>query len=205
VVALAAISSLTASATVILTTGNVGGQTENVLLSNGTTGTQVTGTVTGAPFSVLFSSTQTLTEPSSGQARVQASSGALTGVTIALSPGFAYQTLIFNPAVVGTVGAASTGTIVVTAAEPGGAPNSTFTFNNIALGNGNNFLTLSASGGEAIIRTAFSATPGVSDIRQVRLTGGAPIQQEFVPTPEPVTMSLISAGLVGIGLIRRRK
>jgi hypothetical protein len=203
--ALAVFGAYTAGATVILTAGNVGGQTENVLLSSGATGNLVTGTINGVTGFVNFNSTQILSEPSSGQARVEASSGALNNLTISLSSGFGFQTLIFNPFVGSTVGSTGTGTITVLASEPGAA-NQTFTFSNVALASGNNFVTLSASGGEAILSAAFSATPGVTDIRQVRLSGAAPIQGEPpAGVPEPATYACLASGLIAFGAFRRKR
>lgn len=204
--ALCVFGAYTAGATVILTAGNVGGQNENVLLSNGATGTMVQGTINGLTGFVNFNSSQVLLEPSSGQARVQANTGALTNLTISLSNGFGFQTLIFNPFVGGTTGSTGTGSISVQAFEPGQVNPQTFTFSNIALGNGNNFLSLSASGGEAILSAAFSATPGVTDIRQVRLSGAAPVQGEPpAGVPEPATYACLASGLIAFGAFRRKR
>src|SRR3954453_12317762 len=48
---------------------------ENVLLNNGTTGNTVQGTTNQTATVVNFSSTQTLTEPVTGQARIEGTSG----------------------------------------------------------------------------------------------------------------------------------
>lgn len=207
-VALAIVGACTAGATVILTAGNVGGQNENVLLNNGTTGTQVQGTVNGQSFFVNFNSSQVLTEPSNGQARVMAATGGLGGLAISLSGGYAYQQIIFNAHIGGTTGNPGSGTISVVSAEPGGAPNQTFTFPlSGGFGNGENFFTLTASGGEAILSTSFSAPNTVTDVRQVRLTGFTQPGQSDIPggVPEPASMVLLSSALVGIGLLRKRK
>src|SRR5205085_2466128 len=123
------------------------------------------------------------------------------------SGGYTYQQLIFNAHIGGQVGASGPGTITVVSAEPGGAANQTFSFTvpSGGFGNGENFFTVAASGGESIISTAFSATNTVTDIRQVRLSGfTAPTQQEAPGVPEPTTIVLLSSALVGIGLIRKR-
>ena len=139
---------------------------------------------------------------------VMAATGGLAGLAISLSGGYAYQQIIFNAHIGGTTGNPGSGTISVVSAEPGGAPNQTFTFPlSGGFGNGENFFTLTASGGEAILSTSFSAPNTVTDVRQVRLTGFTQPGQSDIPggVPEPASMVLLSSALVGIGLLRKRK
>jgi hypothetical protein len=79
-----------AHADIIFTIGNHPQPSEeNVLLNNGTTGNQVTGVTNTTSKVVDFSSTQTITEPANGQARIEATNGsgqvALTDVTVSLA------------------------------------------------------------------------------------------------------------------------
>ena len=64
---------------------------ENVLLNQGETGNTVTGSTNQSHIGVNFSSTQTLTIPSNGQARIEATSGgsqvALSDIAFALASG----------------------------------------------------------------------------------------------------------------------
>src|SRR4051812_27947498 len=96
-------------ADIIFTLGNSPQQPgeENVLLNKGTTGTTVFGETNQSHIPVQFTSTQTLTEPANGQARVEATNGTsqigLTDVTISV-PGGSYGDLIFNPDITGTIG-----------------------------------------------------------------------------------------------------
>src|SRR4051794_11292420 len=121
---------------------------ENVLLNKGTTGNTVFGETNKSGTTVQFTSTQTLAEPANGQARIEATDGStqigLTNVTISV-PGGTYGDLIFNPSITGTVGTAG-GTLTVSVTDNFGTV-SPFTY---TLGNGNNFLTITTSGGESI-------------------------------------------------------
>src|SRR5215472_15036561 len=80
-------------ADITFTLGNNMSNDVNILLNSGTTGMTVTGTPNGFPgVTVDFTSTQTLLEPSSGQARVAANPEGtpLTNLTISLAGGLAY-------------------------------------------------------------------------------------------------------------------
>src|SRR3954470_17966920 len=89
---------LPAHAAVSFTPGNHPQADEvNILLNGGTTGPTVSGLTNPGGLTVDFSSTtDTLTEPSSGQARVGASDGAVNDLTITVPGGF-YRDLIINP------------------------------------------------------------------------------------------------------------
>src|SRR5262249_2352929 len=84
-------------ATILFTLGNnpQPGE-ENVLLNQGSTGTTVFGRTNQTNFFVQFTSTQTLTEPPNGQARIEATNGTsqigLTNVTISV-PALSYGDL----------------------------------------------------------------------------------------------------------------
>src|SRR4051795_5942432 len=71
---------------------------ENVLLNKGTTGNTVFGETNQSNTTVEFTSTQLLTEPANGQARIEATNGTsqigLTNVTISV-PNGTLQDLIF--------------------------------------------------------------------------------------------------------------
>jgi len=174
---------------------------ENVLLNKGTTGNTVFGETNKSGTTVQFTSTQTLTEPANGQARIEATDGStqigLTNVTISV-PGGTYGDLIFNPSITGTVGTAG-GTLTVSVTDNFGTV-SPFTY---TLGNGNNFLTITTSGGESIASTSLSYdnTGGFTDLREVRISGAV------VPEPATITMLATGAGVIaaGYGLRRRRK
>ena len=143
---------------------------QNVLLNGGTTGTTVTGTTNGTGTTVFFTSTQTLTEPSVGQARIEATNGTsqigLTNVDFNLN-GTTFTDAIFNMDITGTIGV-SGGTATIGALTNDGL----FTFQTV-LGNGQNFLTVTTSGGEFLqsISISYSDPLGFTDLRQVRISG----------------------------------
>jgi hypothetical protein len=171
---------------------------ENVLLNNGTTGSTVSGTTNQTGFVVNFSSlTQTLTEPSSGQARIEATSNgaqvALSDVSFSLANA-TFTDAIFNMFIGGTIG--TSGSSTITAVSNDGT--SQFSFD---LGNGSNFLTIFASGGETLENISISAAqPGFTDLRQVRISGAT---ASTVPDSGS-TLALLSSGVSALALLRRK-
>src|SRR5438067_12093839 len=87
-----------ARATAIFTPGNnAQSNEENILLNSGGSGASVTGTTNQTNLTVNFSSTtDILTEPSSGQARVEAQDGLINNITTSVPGGF-FTDLIINP------------------------------------------------------------------------------------------------------------
>jgi len=170
---------------------------ENVLLNKGTTGTTVFGETNQTHLLVQFTSTQTLTEPSNGQARIEATDGTsqigLTDVTITV-PGGSYGDLIFNPHIGGTIGVAG-GTLTVDVTDNFGVV-SPFTY---TLGNGENFLTITTTGGERIVSTSLSYDNpgGFTDLRQVRISGAV--------VPEPAGITMLATGLGMLAICSRRR
>ena len=82
---------------------------ENVLLNNGTSGSTVSGTTNQSGVTINFTSaTQILSEPSSGQARIEATSGgsqvALSDISSITSATGPFGDLIFNMFIGGTIG-----------------------------------------------------------------------------------------------------
>jgi hypothetical protein len=186
---------------------------ENVLFAMDQTGTSVTGVTNQSHIQVLFTSTQTLSVTSKGQASVSAidSTGmavALNNITLSVPQG-TFTDLIFNPHIGGQPKVDTTIPPIVTvvANEPGGGTQ-TFMFTypttgNGAWGNGNNFLTMLATGGETFESVSISAPGGFNDLQQVRISGivgGVP--GPFVP--EPSGLVLAALGVAGF-VARARK
>jgi hypothetical protein len=179
---------------------------ENVLLNNGATGSTVTGTLNQSGLLVNFTSlTQTLTAPSNGQARVEAMSGgnqvALRDISFALANGGTFTDAIFNPAGVGQIGASGTASIVVIANNAQGKPEPAALFS-YALGNGNNFLTVTASNGETINSISIAAANGFADLRQVRISGATGPVGTLPDNGS--TLALLGGSAIGLALLRRK-
>ena len=173
---------------------------ENVLLNNGTSGSTVSGTTNQSGVTVNFiSATQILSEPSSGQARIEATSGgsqvALSDISSITSATGPFGDLIFNMFIGGTIGT-SGGTATISVLDNLGF---TSTFSE-TLGNGQNFLTVVASAGESIDSVAISYPVGFTDLRQVRISG---VTAPTVPD-SGATLSLLGASLIGLAFLRRK-
>jgi hypothetical protein len=191
------------NANIIFTLGNNPQPDEvNILLKSGTTGTLVTGTPSGFPgMTVDFTSTQSLAEPASGQARIarDPEGAPLTNLTIALASGD-YGDLIMNP-FIGGCRACLGGTTTITVNSVGkfGNPEAATTFS-YDLGNGNNFLTIVASGGERITSTSIDNPGGFNDLRQPRISG---LSTGTVPEPGTYMLLVAGLGLIAVGGRRR--
>jgi hypothetical protein len=175
---------------------------ENVLLNTGTTGNTVLGTLNQSGFLVNFTSTQVLSEPANGQARIEATNNGsqvpVTDISFSLANG-TFTDAIFNPFVGGTIGSPGDVTVTVVAQDAGVPQTFNFTY---TLGNGQNFLTVVASNGEVIDSISLSAITGFgfTDLRQVRISGAT------VPSvPESgTTLSLLGASVLALALSRRK-
>jgi hypothetical protein len=188
-VAIVVFSITTAKAdSVTFTLGNNPQQDEeNILLNSGATGITVFGLTNQTQLQVAFSSTtDTLVEPSSGQARVEALDGLVNNITISI-PNGTFHDIILNP----FFGSGTADVTVVT------ANNQTFTFS-YTLGNGENFLTIVADPGTSIFSVTISAPGGFTDLRQPRISGATG------NVPEPATMLLFGSGLLGLGAAFRK-
>jgi hypothetical protein len=224
-VALAA--SAPARATITLTPGNNPQPDEaNVLFNHGDfslgTGTplsfpppppfSVVGTTNTTPsVSVLLSSSENLYVQGGGQGLVIATSVpgnpatqvGFTDFTIGLPTTTALD-VIFDAHLTQGQGQPGTGgTATITVLESNG---STTTFNNVALGNGQNFQTLVASGGQDIKSVEFvmNGTGTFTQLEQIRVSGLSGVDV----VPEPSTMAMAGMGLVTLavyGLRNRRK
>jgi hypothetical protein len=153
---------------------------ENILLNSGAQGTTVFGLTNQTNIQVRFdSSTDTLVEPSSGQARIEALDGVLNNITISI-PNGGFTDVILNP----FFGTATADVTVLT------ANNETFTFS-YTLSNGQNFLTIVADPGTLITSVTVNAPGGFTDLRQPRISGAQVV-------PEPATLLLLGTGLLGL-------
>jgi hypothetical protein len=194
-----------AQATVIFTPGNNPTNEENILFGSQQTGMTLTGTTNQSNIGVQFVSTQSLTTGGQGQAFLEATSPAttITGAVTFSVPGHGFTDYIFNPAVTGP--GANGGPSTVSAVSNDGTFTDPFT-----LGNGNNFLTITTSGGEVL--TSVTITPAAGSnygqYQQPRVSGVCTLGTvgcDPPSIPEPGTLALLVSGLVSFGIIRRRK
>ena len=154
---------------------------ENILLNSGAQGATVFGLTNQSNIQVRFdSSTDTLVEPSSGQARIEALDGTLNNITISV-PNGTFTDLIMNP----FFGSGTANVSVLT------SNNQTFTFS-YTLGNGQNFLTIVADPGTLITSVSITAAGGFTDLRQPRISGAQ------TNVPEPASLLLLGGGLLGL-------
>jgi len=174
---------------------------ENILFGAKETGTLIHGATNQSNVTVDFSSTQTLFQNAKGQADIFATDHKpvdvdLTNLKIT-TPGFNFGDFIMN-----MQNGNGTATISVTAND------GIFT-DQVALGNGQNFLTITTAGGETITEVDISAPNGFEEFKQPRISDLASCGDNCGGggggggVPEPGTVFLIAAGLLGVYGARR--
>jgi len=184
-----------ASAAIILDTGNIGGGLTTVHLDGNASANVVNGGVQGpggADVAVLISGSEAI-QPSSvgnGQAWVTALDGGLAGLTFAIAPGYAFDTLVFNTNA--PAGKPSPYTITLTA---GGETKS------FDLPGNNSFFSIYTTAGEALSSVTFASTSDLDGVGQIRFGG----VEQVAAVPEAGAWAMMIAGFAVTGLAMRRR
>jgi hypothetical protein len=187
---------------VIFTLGNTGGFDTINLNASSSPGTTITGTVNPVPQgnpTVNFSSSETLAIQGGGQARIEAQTGLLNDLTIALANGGTFEGFILNPFQPASIGdlivavTTNTGTQIYDTATYGAT-------------NGNNFLTITTDALQSILSITVTSPGGFGDLRQPRIIfadGGGPRPPAEIP--EPGTLALLGLAFGAVAWARRRR
>lgn len=189
VLALAVVASGAAHATVIFTPGNNPQPGEqNIFFGATETGTSISGATKGGTTVTFSSTTNTLFQKAKGQAMItDASGGDIFDITV--TPSVSITDLIVD---LNKAPKRSSVAISVVASD------GTF-LDTLATGPGSNFITITTTDGETISSVNFSTDKGFEQFKQPRISGVS------TPTPEPASVALLGAGLLGLLVAHRRK
>jgi PEP-CTERM motif len=170
------------------TPSDIGNNVEFNLQPPDQTGTRIFGNINNPDITLVqFTSTQVLTTPSTGQARIESVPANILNNLQTTVPGFFFGQAVFN------LDATANGSANISAFDQSGT---LFSFLLPLNGSGQNSFTITTVGGELISRIAFTSTVGLADVSQIRL--GQVVGQVVVP--EPSTLALLAVGLLGIGV-----
>lgn len=163
---------------------------ENVLFQTAQMGTTIDGHTNKTDTKVQFSSSTDTLMAKGGQSDVDAAAGLVTDITF-MVPGHTFLDAIINPFKPGANG----DLIVMVVTNTG-----TFmhTYGDV---HGENFLTITTTGGEVIDSVTIDSASGFQDLKQTRISGISGI----VVIPEPSSLLLLGIGLAGLAGIVRRK
>lgn len=196
-------ASTASQAGVMFTLGNHPETDEENILFDGavTSGTMITGESNQTHAPVDFSSTHTIYLQGGGQAMIEATDQHpnrtdITNLSIT-TPGYTFRDFIMN-----MLNGHGMATITANTAASGA-----FTFN-MALGNGENYLTVLATGGDMLSSLSISAD-GFSQLKQPRISGPVADNVSNPPpsngVPEPASLGLAGLGLMALGFTRRKR
>jgi PEP-CTERM motif len=190
---LIAIVALAAQAfgTAVFTLGNHPQPNEqNILFQTDQTGMTIDAFTNISHTMVQFSSTTDTLVGTGGQSDLDAVDGLINDVTFTV-PGHTFLDFIFNPFKPG-----ANGDLVVTVVTNTGP--FTFTYGDK---HGNNFLTVTTTGGEVIDSVTIDSASGFQGLKQPRVSGISGV----VVTPEPSSLFLVGSGVLGLAQVLRRR
>ena len=164
---------------------------ENILFTTSATGHTINAFTNQSHTNVVITSTTNMLLEGGGQADLDdASGGRLHDVSFTV-PGFTFTDFILNP-----FKPKANEDLVVSVMTNDGL----FSFK-YGGKNGNNFLTVTTTGGEVMDWIQVDSASGFEGLKQPRISGVAAV----AATPEPSTMLLLGSGLVGLSAWARRK
>jgi len=163
---------------------------ENILFHTDQTGTTIDAFTNRSDTMVQFSSTTDTLIGTGGQSDLDAADGFINNVTFTV-PGHTFLDFIFN-----ADEPVADNDLLVTVVTN----DNTFTFT-YGTAHGENFLTITTTGGEVIDSVTIDSASGFTGLKQPRVSGISGVAL----VPEPSSMVLLGSGLVGLAQVLRRK
>lgn len=189
--ALAFASALPAHADAVFTTGNHHQPNEeNILFNTAETGMTIAAHTNRSHTGVQFTSTTDILEAKGGQSDIDAADGELNNITFTV-PGHTFNDFILNP-----FKPAAAGDLMVTAVTNTGT--FTFMYGDV---HGNNFLTITTTGGEVLDSVTVDSVSGFLDFKQPRVSGISGVT--LVPEAPAASLMLLGGSL--LGLVHKRR